>query len=181
MSEYRRRPTGNRRGRFRRPNSESRATQKTPKGMIATIKGWFSKLFKKKSAPSKYSNSPARSSSSAGTNSSTPRAASTTPRPEIIPTEVTSARLYVGNLSYDAVESDLFDLFSKAGVVRNVEIIMDKRTNRCKGFGFVELDSLEVAIATAQKLNRTEFMGRQILVMGAKNERRDKEASSPAI
>lgn len=178
MSEYRRRPTGNRRGRFRRPNSDSRAAQNSPKGMIASIKGWFSKLFKKKSSPSKYNNSPARSQSNTGTNSPRP---ATTPRPEIIPTEVTSARLYVGNLSYDAVESDLFDLFSKAGVVRNVEIIMDKRTNRCKGFGFVELDSLEVAIATAQKLNRTEFMGRQILVMGAKNERRDKETSSPAI
>ncbi len=178
MSEYRRRPTGNRRGRFRRPNSESRATQSRPKGLVASIKGWFSKLFKKKSAPSKYNSSSTRSQSNGGTSSPKP---ASTPRPEIIPTEVTSARLYVGNLSYDAVESDLFDLFSKAGVVRNVEIIMDKRTNRCKGFGFVELDSLEVAIATAQKLNRTEFMGRQILVMGAKNERRDKETASPAI
>jgi hypothetical protein len=43
------------------------------------------------------------------------------------------------------------------------------------------MDSLEVAKATSQKLNRTDFMGRQILVMGAKNERRDKETAAPTI
>ncbi|MES2310575.1 MAG: hypothetical protein V4507_17110 [Verrucomicrobiota bacterium] len=171
MSEYRRRSGGNRRGRFRRPSSESRSSHTAPKGFLGSITAWFSKLFKKKHTPSKYT--PAHTNGAAK--------APSTPRPEIVPTEVTSARLYVGNLSYDAVESDLFDLFSKEGVVRNVEIIMDKRTNRCKGFGFVEMDSLEVAKATSQKLNRTDFMGRQILVMGAKNERRDKETTTPAI
>lgn len=170
MSEYRRRSGGNRRGRYRRNSNESRNSHSQNKGILGTVKRWFSDLFKTKSKPTKsHSTSASKSGSGA------------TLKHDFPPTEVTSARLYVGNLSYDTVESDLFDLFSKEGVVRNVEMIMDKRNNRCKGFGFVEMDSLEVAKAASDKLNRTEFMGRQILVMGAKNERRDKETPAPSV
>ena len=100
-----------------------------------------------------------------------------TPRPEPTPQEITSAKLYVGNLSYDAAESDLFDLFSKVGHVKNVEIAMDRRSNRSKGFGFVEMDELDSAKAAAEKLNRTDFMGRQIVVSGAKLDKRPAPAS----
>lgn len=169
MSEYRRRTGGgNRRGRYRRNSSESRSSHQQEKGVLGSVKRWFSNLFKTKAPSSK----PSHSSSSKG---------SSAPKHEFPPTEVTSSRLYVGNLSYDAVESDLFDLFSKEGVVKNVELIMDKRSNRCKGFGFVEMDSMDVAKAASAKLNRTDFMGRQILVMGAKNERREKEAPTSVI
>ena len=88
------------------------------------------------------------------------------------PQEIATPKLYVGNLSYDAAESDLFDLFSKIGLVKNVEIALDRRSNRSKGFGFVEMDSLDVAKEASAKLNRTDFMGRQIVVSGAKMERR---------
>ena len=78
----------------------------------------------------------------------------------------------MGNLAYEAAESDLFDLFSKVGAVKNVEIAMDRHANRSKGFGFVEMETLETAKEAAAKLNRTDFMGRQIVVSGAKVERR---------
>jgi hypothetical protein len=93
-------------------------------------------------------------------------------RPEPAPQEITTPKLYVGNLAYEASESDLFDLFSKVGAVKNVEIAMDRRANRSKGFGFVEMEVIETAKDAAEKLNRTDFMGRQIVVSGAKMERR---------
>ncbi len=94
------------------------------------------------------------------------------PKAEPTPQEIVSPKLYVGNLAYEAAESDLFDLFSKVGHVKNVEVAMDRRTNRSKGFGFVEMESLETAKAAAEKLNRTDFMGRQIVVSGAKVDKR---------
>lgn len=86
--------------------------------------------------------------------------------------EIVSPKLYVGNLAYEAAESDLHDLFSKVGLVKSVEIAMDRRANRSKGFGFVEMESLDTAKAAAEKLNRTDFMGRQIVVSGAKVDKR---------
>jgi hypothetical protein len=93
-------------------------------------------------------------------------------RPEPVPQEIVSPKLYVGNLAYEAVESDLHDLFSKVGLVKNVEIAMDRRSGRSKGFGFVEMEVIETAKEAAEKLNRTDFMGRQIVVSGAKMEKR---------
>ncbi len=89
-----------------------------------------------------------------------------------VPQEIVTTKLYVGNLAYEAGESDLFDLFSKVGAVKNVEIAMDRHSNRSKGFGFVEMEALETAKEAAEKLNRTDFMGRQIVVSGAKVDKR---------
>ena len=93
-------------------------------------------------------------------------------RPEPVPQEIVTPKLYVGNLAYEAAESDLHDLFSKIGLVKNVEIAMDRRSGRSKGFGFVEMEVIETAKEAAEKLNRTDFMGRQIVVSGAKLEKR---------
>lgn len=81
--------------------------------------------------------------------------------------EVTTPKLYVGNLSYDSSESDVFDLFSKAGQVKNVEIVRDRNSNS-KGFGFVEMNSIEGAKDAAQKYHRFQFMDRQLIVSGAR-------------
>jgi RNA recognition motif-containing protein len=97
-------------------------------------------------------------------------------RAEPVAQEIVSPKLYVGNLAYEAAESDLFDLFSKVGAVKNVEIATDRNSGRSKGFGFVEMEVLETAKEAAEKLNRTDFMGRQIVVSGAKV---DKRPSSP--
>ncbi|MDD5261372.1 MAG: RNA-binding protein [Methylacidiphilales bacterium] len=90
------------------------------------------------------------------------------PRPESNEKpEVLTPRLYIGNLPYETSESDLFDHFSKVGQVINVEIVRDARSNS-KGFGFVEMGSLETAKEASEKYHRTDFMGRQIVVAGSK-------------
>jgi len=48
-------------------------------------------------------------------------------------------KLYVGNLTYNVNESDLEALFSQYGTVQSAQIIVDRDTNRSKGFGFVEI------------------------------------------
>jgi RNA recognition motif-containing protein len=104
------------------------------------------------------------------------------PRPELEeanPDAVVVPRLYVGNLSYDTAESDLFDLFSKVGSVKNVELVMDHRNNRSKGFGFVEMAELETAKKAVVELHKSDFMGRQLVVSGAKSERRIESAPAP--
>jgi hypothetical protein len=101
------------------------------------------------------------------------------PKADPIPQEIVSPKLYVGNLAYEAAESDLFDLFSKVGAVKNVEVAMDRHANRSKGFGFVEMETLETAKDAAAKLNRTDFMGRQIVVSGAKLDKRTVNPREP--
>lgn len=81
--------------------------------------------------------------------------------------EVTNEKLYIGNLSYDTTESDLFDHFAKVGGVNNVEIVRDK-SGRSKGFGFVVMNTLESAQLASEKYHRSDFMGRQIVVAGSK-------------
>ncbi|PTY00948.1 hypothetical protein DB346_15180 [Verrucomicrobia bacterium LW23] len=84
--------------------------------------------------------------------------------------EITNPKLFVGNLSYDAAESDIYDLFSKVGKVKNVEVVKD-RNNKSKGFAFVEMEHLESAKAAAAEIDQTSFMGRNIRISGAKSER----------
>jgi len=106
-----------------------------------------------------------------------PRREDRPPKADPVPQEIVSPKLYVGNLAYEAAESDLFDLFSKVGHVKNVEVAMDRHANRSKGFGFVEMESLDTAKEAAAKLNRTDFMGRQIVVSGAKVDKRPSQSS----
>ena len=90
-----------------------------------------------------------------------------TPRP-VIQHEVTSGRLYVGNLSYDVTEADLTNLFGGVGQVKNVEIVVNRATQRSKGFAFVEMLSIDQAKRAVAELHDKEYMGRKMLVTGAK-------------
>jgi RNA recognition motif-containing protein len=87
-------------------------------------------------------------------------------KPEAV--EVTTPRLYIGNLSYDAAESDLLELFSGVGTVANVEVISNKHTQRSKGFGFVQMNSVSEAKRAVEELHDKEYMGRKLVVSGAK-------------
>jgi hypothetical protein len=87
-------------------------------------------------------------------------------KPERI--EVTTPRVYVGNLSFDATESDLLELFSGVGSVQNVEIVCNRETHRSKGFGFVQLSSVDEAKRAVDELHDKEYMGRKLVVSGAK-------------
>ncbi len=87
-------------------------------------------------------------------------------KPELV--EVTSPKLYVGNLSFDATESDLFQLFNGVGQVRNAEVVCHKYTQRSKGFAFVQMTTIEEARRAVQELHDKEFLGRKLVVSGAK-------------
>jgi RNA recognition motif-containing protein len=92
------------------------------------------------------------------------------------PAEVTTERLYVGNLSYDASESDLFELFNGVGNVRNAEVVVHSRTQRSKGFAFVTMATVEEARRAVVELSSKEFMGRPLQISGAKpSNRGDRE------
>ena len=90
------------------------------------------------------------------------------PRQHPTSAEVTGEKLYVGNLSYDASESDLFELFQGAGRVKNSEVVVNSRTQRSKGFAFVTMMSIDEAKKAVDELNGKEFMGRPLVVGGAK-------------
>lgn len=96
--------------------------------------------------------------------------------------EVTSPRLYIGNLSFDATESDLFELFSGIGQVQNVELVANRETHRSKGFGFIQMTTLEEAKRAVDELHDKEYMGRKLVVSGAKAlpEMRAERPATPA-
>lgn len=88
--------------------------------------------------------------------------------PKVTPADITTERLYIGNLSYDATESDLFELFNGVGSVRNAEVVVNNRTQRSKGFAFVTMATLEEARRAVEELNGKDFMGRPLQLSGAK-------------
>ncbi|HVU37698.1 MAG TPA: RNA-binding protein [Opitutales bacterium] len=73
-------------------------------------------------------------------------------------------KLFVGNLSWDAVEDDLQELFAKAGTVSEVAVMRDRFTGRARGFAFVTMSSPEEAQEAIRQLEGQEFMGRPIKV-----------------
>ena len=77
-------------------------------------------------------------------------------------------KLYVGNLTYNVNESDMEALFTPFGVVQSAQIIVDRDSNRSKGFGFVEMDTDAQAQAAIQALHDQEHDGRRLTVNEAK-------------
>jgi RNA recognition motif-containing protein len=77
-------------------------------------------------------------------------------------------KLYVGNLSYNTDEAALRELFSKAGSIRSVNIIMDRMTNQPRGFAFVEMESPAEAHKAIQMCDGEEVDGRALKVNEAK-------------
>ena len=80
-------------------------------------------------------------------------------------------KIYVGNLSYEVTDDKLNATFAKYGSVESAQVIMDRDTNRSKGFGFVEMSDLTQARAAMSGLNSAELEGRTITV----NEARPRE------
>jgi RNA recognition motif-containing protein len=82
-----------------------------------------------------------------------------------------NTKLYVGNLSFDTTENDLQDLFAACGPVSEVNLIMDRSTNRPRGFAFVTMATPEGATAAIAQVNGKSVQGRAITV----NEARPRE------
>ena len=83
-------------------------------------------------------------------------------------------KLYVGNLPYEVGETELQELFARAGSVESVAVMRDQATGRARGFAFVERSSDEEAQTTIRELNATQVGGRSLTV----NEARPKPARS---
>ena len=82
-----------------------------------------------------------------------------------------ATKLFVGNLSFNTTENDLLDMFKQAGTVSSCELIMDKFTNKSRGFAFVTMGTQEEATAAITQLNGKEVDGRALTV----NEARPRE------
>ena len=83
-------------------------------------------------------------------------------------TGVMGTRLFVGNISFKATEDSLRELFEQQGQVKDCHIVMDRETNRSKGFAFVEMSTQDEATEAIAKLDKFEFEGRPINVSEAK-------------
>jgi cold-inducible RNA-binding protein len=77
-------------------------------------------------------------------------------------------KLFVGNLSFDTTEDALKDAFGAHGTVTEVNLMMDRMTNRPRGFGFVTMSTTEEAQKALQALNGKDMGGRALTVNVAK-------------
>ena len=75
-----------------------------------------------------------------------------------------SNKLFVGNLSFETTENDLQDTFAAFGSVTEANLMMDRTTNRSRGFGFVTMSTTEDAQKAITGLNGRELNGRTITV-----------------
>ena len=72
--------------------------------------------------------------------------------------------IYVGNLSYRTEDADLKQLFSEFGAVKSAKVIMDRETNKSKGFGFIEMETADAGAKAIEALNGKENEGRTLRV-----------------
>lgn len=79
-----------------------------------------------------------------------------------------ATKLFIGRISFDTTDESLETLFKQYGAVISAKVIMDRDTNRSKGFAFVEMENLNEAQAAIKALDNTEFEGRTIVVNVAK-------------
>ena len=77
-------------------------------------------------------------------------------------------KLYVGNLSFNTMDTELKNLFSQVGTVVSCDIILDKFTSKSRGFGFVEMSTQEEATKAIAEFNGKELDGRALTVNEAK-------------
>ena len=82
-----------------------------------------------------------------------------------------NTKMYVGNLSYDATDSDIRELFEVHGTVSDVFIVKDRESGRPRGFAFVSMETPEEMNAAIEGLNGSELAGRALTI----NEARPRE------
>jgi RNA recognition motif-containing protein len=77
-------------------------------------------------------------------------------------------KLYIGGLAYSVTDEQLKTLFESHGTVESAKVIMDRYTDRSRGFGFVEMSTQQEAEQAIQALNGTELEGRSLTVNESK-------------
>lgn len=89
-------------------------------------------------------------------------------------------KLYVGNLSFETTETVLQDAFERFGTVSDVVIMMDRMTNRSRGFGFVTMGNAAEGEAAITGLHGKDLDGRNLTVNEARpREDRPQRSFSP--
>lgn len=190
------RPNNNRSGRSqgrsnnnRNSNSHRRGVPERKNKPNAPVLNWWQKILAKVglyTAPGANAKASTQNAKSGGNNNAKrpankQAAKKKAPRPAP-PQKVDSSRLYVGNLSYDVTESDLTELFKGFGGVKTVEVVYNKRTQRSKGFAFVQMVSLDDAKRAVEVLHEQPFMGRNMIVNGARTQNEERSAvEEPAV
>ncbi len=86
-----------------------------------------------------------------------------------------SNKLFVGNLSFNTTENDLQDAFAAHGTVTETNLMMDRMTNRPRGFGFVTMSTADEAQKAIAALNGAQLDGRALTV----NVARPREERAP--
>jgi len=80
--------------------------------------------------------------------------------------------IYIGNLSYQATENDVREVFTEYGTVTRVVLPTDRETGRMRGFAFVEMTEENAEETAIADLDGAEWMGRQLKVNKAKPRER---------
>ena len=84
--------------------------------------------------------------------------------------------IYVGNIPYNFKEDDLKQVFSEYPSVVSAKLVIDRQTQRSKGYGFIEMGDENEAAMAIEKLNDSLVSGRNIKVNNAhKNDPAVKE------
>lgn len=81
-------------------------------------------------------------------------------------------KLFIGSLDYTTTDSQLEEHFAAIGKVLTAKVIVDRYTGQGKGFGFVEMETPEIAKEAMDKLNGSQINGRPIAVKEAKPQER---------
>jgi RNA recognition motif-containing protein len=76
--------------------------------------------------------------------------------------------VYVGNLSYNASEDDLTEVFKEYGSIKRIQVPVDRETGRMRGFAFVEMAEEAHEDAAIEALDGAEWMGRTLKVNKAR-------------
>ena len=82
-------------------------------------------------------------------------------------------KIYVANIPYVISEDMIRELFEEYGAVESVKLVLDRETNRSRGFGFIEMDD-DAGQQAIEKLNGQSYHGRELKV----NEARPQETKS---
>ncbi len=90
-------------------------------------------------------------------------------------------KLFVGNLPFAVSDFEIEDLFKGYGEVTSAKVIVDRRTGRSRGYGFVEMGSEDAAQQAIEGLNGSELKGRPINVGFAKEESENRDRSNSSF
>ncbi|NOR72487.1 MAG: RNA-binding protein [Mariprofundaceae bacterium] len=80
--------------------------------------------------------------------------------------------IYVGNLSFNTDDHGLSEVFAEFGDVTSAKVVVDRETDRSRGFGFVEMSSDDEGNAAIEALDGAELDGRNLRVNEAKPRER---------